>query len=112
MQLHGPPNFGPQWPTCQPLAFWTAESVLRACSQVQQHSFNCPYQAGSPRLHPNSNTANDAEVYELDLQEGDLVVMATDGVFDNLWDRDLEKILGSCYAVSGSPSLPGLGGSA
>ena len=40
------------------------------------------------------------------------MVMATDGVFDNLWDRDLEKILRSCYAVSGSPCLPRLGGSA
>ncbi len=46
---------------------------------MQQHSFNCPYQAGSPKLLPHSDTAEDAMVYELGLQEGDLVLMAFTG---------------------------------
>lgn len=68
-------------------------SRISSCVQIQQHSFNCPYQAGSPKLHPHSNNANDAEVYELDLKSHDLVVMATDGVLDNLWDEDLQDII-------------------
>ena len=46
---------------------------LPLLSQIQQHSFNCPYQAGSPKLLPNCNTADDAEVYELGLQAGDII---------------------------------------
>lgn len=71
--------------------------------QVQQHSFNCPFQAGSPKMHPKCNTANDADVYEIDLREGDVVVMATDGVFDNLWDSDLEKLIKSYTEASHLP---------
>ena len=50
-------------------------------------------------MHPKCNTANDADVYELDLSEHDLVIMATDGVFDNLWDHDLEKLIKSYLKV-------------
>ena len=72
--------------------------------QIQQHSFNCPYQAGSPKLHPHSNNANDAGVYELDLKSHDLVVMATDGVLDNLWDEDLQDIISAFDQVNSFPS--------
>lgn len=75
-------------------------------SQIQQHSFNCPYQAGSPKLLPNCNTADDAEVYELGLQAGDIIVMATDGVFDNLFTTDLEDIIGAYMTVIALPSIP------
>jgi len=76
-------------------------ALVRA--QIQQHSFNCPYQAGSPKLLPNSNTADDAQVYEIDLQPGDVVVMATDGVFDNLFTSDLENIIGAFKTVNPPP---------
>lgn len=75
------------------------------CLQVQQHSFNCPYQAGSPKLLPHCDTADDAMVYELGLQENDLVLMATDGVFDNLWDAELEALLATYLDVC-PPFLP------
>ena len=74
--------------------------------QIQQHSFNCPYQAGSPKLHPHSNNANDAEVYELDLQPHDVIVMATDGVLDNLWDEDLQDIISAFNQVHFHPLQP------
>lgn len=67
--------------------------------QVQRHSFNCPYQAGSPKLHPHTNGAKDAEVYELELRENDLVLMATDGIYDNLWDYDLEDVVSAYLEV-------------
>ena len=70
---------------------WRVSTV--AVTQVQQHSFNCPYQAGSRLLHPNSDCANSADCYEIVLVEGDMIVMATDGIFDNLWDKELEKIV-------------------
>jgi len=32
-------------------------------------------------------------VYELDLKAGDMLVLATDGVFDNLFTSDLEDVV-------------------
>ncbi len=55
---------------------------------------------------PNSNTADDAAVYELDLKAGDIVVMATDGVFDNLFTSDLEDIIGAFMTVIPSTRTP------
>lgn len=35
--------------------------------------------------------ALNADVYSFDVQNGDVVVMGSDGIFDNLWDSDLEE---------------------
>jgi protein phosphatase PTC7 len=51
-------------------------------SAPQQHSFNCPYQlsaAGGDRLA-------DADVGEVPVADGDVVVVGTDGLFDNVFD--------------------------
>eukprot|EP01066_Platyproteum_vivax_P017829 Platyproteum_vivax@DN7440_c0_g4_i1.p1 len=81
----------------------------------QQHSFNCPFQLsnypsaetiermpnqtdGLKRLaqllkahknNSNSDPPEGAEVYSFDIQEGDLVIMGTDGVLDNLFDWEI-----------------------
>ena len=68
--------------------------------QAQQHEFNMPYQLASPELHEDTDYAEDAEVFELDLQVGDVVVMATDGITDNLWDADFEKLVSAHMKVS------------
>jgi len=58
-------------------------------TKEQQHYFNCPYQIGSSRDVPE-----DAQkiVFD-DLQSGDIIVAATDGVFDNLFTDAIVKIV-------------------
>jgi serine/threonine protein phosphatase PrpC len=81
----------------------------------QQHSFNCPYQlrcipteADYPRLIAEGKQAlvravqrcsnkedvpEDAEKYILPVMVGDLLVLGTDGVFDNLHDEEVCELV-------------------
>ncbi|KAL2623278.1 hypothetical protein R1flu_003483 [Riccia fluitans] len=52
----------------------------------QQHYFDCPYQFSSE----SAQTAYDAASYELEVLEGDTIVMGSDGLFDNVYDADIE----------------------
>eukprot|EP00929_Paragymnodinium_shiwhaense_P057267 TRINITY_DN28660_c0_g1_i1.p1 TRINITY_DN28660_c0_g1~~TRINITY_DN28660_c0_g1_i1.p1 ORF type:complete len:388 (-),score=82.85 TRINITY_DN28660_c0_g1_i1:166-1236(-) len=57
----------------------------------QTHYFNCPYQLASSsavgELEP-------ADLIRIQVRAGDVIVAATDGVFDNLHDRQLQGIVG------------------
>lgn len=62
-------------------------------SPIQQHFFDCPYQFGSvPEFVEDSDTAEDADVFKLGVQEGDVVVLATDGLLDNVWPEDIAAL--------------------
>lgn len=88
-----------------------------ARTKDQQHSFNCPYQlarlpkpedfeklraAGKHALvravqsSPSSrqDVPRDAGVYSFPVKEGDLIVLGTDGVFDNLHDDEVCELVG------------------
>ncbi|KII72835.1 Protein phosphatase PTC7 [Thelohanellus kitauei] len=63
----------------------------------QQHYFNCPYQLGSePRsdklvrlmIRPGM-----AQVADIELKEGDMVIIASDGFFDNVFFREIIPIV-------------------
>jgi serine/threonine protein phosphatase PrpC len=58
-----------------------------------QHEFNMPYQLGHPALLPVTDYASSAEVYRPAVQHNDVLVMASDGLFDNMWDEDLEEVV-------------------
>ena len=58
------------------------EIVFR--SEERQYAFDHPYQCGTGYKLPYH-----AEVYFHQVQDGDVVIMATDGLFDNLYDRDV-----------------------
>ena len=72
---------------------------MRSGAQTQVHSFNCPFQLASAELWPQADSADDADVYEVDLQPGDIIVMGSDGLFDNMWDAELEKIVAAHLKV-------------
>jgi len=55
----------------------------------QQHGFNFPFQLGTG----STDGPDDAECVELQLQEGDVVVVATDGVLDNLFAEEIVAIV-------------------
>ncbi|KAL9642669.1 hypothetical protein ABK040_009748 [Willaertia magna] len=66
-------------------------------SETQQHRFNAPYQlticpperAGRCIM----NEPKDGSYHEMLLEEGDIVVLGTDGLFDNLFDYQILNIL-------------------
>jgi len=52
----------------------------------QQHGFQQPLQLGKP---DNGVDADDALFYDLTVQRGDLVVAATDGLWDNVFEHEV-----------------------
>ncbi|GAQ90129.1 hypothetical protein KFL_006040010 [Klebsormidium nitens] len=58
-------------------------------SPVQQHRFNFPFQLARTRGDPITS----AETFRLKAVPGDIVVMGTDGLFDNVFDFELLNIV-------------------
>ncbi|KAK9706681.1 hypothetical protein RND81_07G144300 [Saponaria officinalis] len=52
----------------------------------QEHYFDCPYQLSS---EASTQTYLDAVVTTVKLVEGDILVMGSDGLFDNVYDREV-----------------------
>lgn len=73
------------------------------CLQAQQHDFNMPFQLACPGPDQYSDTCEDACIYELELEAGDVVVLATDGVLDNLWDDQMAQLVAQSLGVCCSP---------
>ena len=62
--------------------------VVEFKSPPQQHSWNSPFQLGPESV----DRPEHASRHVIDLQEGDLIVTGTDGLFDNLFDEDVVRI--------------------
>ncbi|KAF5186193.1 phosphatase PTC7-like protein [Thalictrum thalictroides] len=61
------------------------------CSPVQHQGFNnCPYQLGNA---VKCDSPSLAEVLEVAIEVGDIVVAGTDGLFDNTFDSVIEEQL-------------------
>lgn len=68
--------------------------VLREGKEVfstsdQQHEFNYPYQVGYDQL----KDLDLAEKFKYDLLEGDIVLLASDGLWDNVYKKHIESIV-------------------
>ncbi|KAG0202647.1 hypothetical protein BGX28_004907 [Mortierella sp. GBA30] len=70
-------------------------------TEEQQHSFNYPYQLGTG----STDSPTDAQVFTVKVQSGDIVVMGTDGIFDNLFDEDILEEVVRCVNGGVDPSL-------
>jgi len=64
-------------------------------SEEQQHYFNCPYQLGTGC----DDTPDSARLEDVSIQPGDLILLATDGVFDNIFTDRIVDIVNSCEEV-------------
>ncbi|KAL0047610.1 hypothetical protein WJX82_007709 [Trebouxia sp. C0006] len=63
-------------------------------SKPLQHFFDCPYQfASCPDFTEDTDTPEDASEYELQLASGDVIIAATDGLWDNLHTAELLPLL-------------------
>ncbi|KAL4335488.1 hypothetical protein GQ457_07G033580 [Hibiscus cannabinus] len=56
----------------------------------QEHYFDCPYQLSSELI---GQTYLDAVVSSVELVEGDIIVMGSDGLFDNVFDGEIVSTL-------------------
>eukprot|EP00191_Tetraselmis_sp_GSL018_P006561 CAMPEP_0177609632 /NCGR_PEP_ID=MMETSP0419_2-20121207/19221_1 /TAXON_ID=582737 /ORGANISM="Tetraselmis sp., Strain GSL018" /LENGTH=216 /DNA_ID=CAMNT_0019104627 /DNA_START=186 /DNA_END=836 /DNA_ORIENTATION=- len=59
-------------------------------SPQQQHDFNFPYQLGN--ADGMSDPPEAAATFSVPVMEGDIVVAATDGVFDNLFADEIARV--------------------
>ncbi|KAK9806298.1 hypothetical protein WJX72_009199 [[Myrmecia] bisecta] len=55
-------------------------------SPQQEHSFGCPYQLGH---HPKADAPETAMLTTVPVAPGDVVILGTDGLFDNLSDEQI-----------------------
>jgi protein phosphatase PTC7 len=69
-------------------------------SQEQTHEFNFPFQVGSSGDNPRC-----AETHKHQLKDGDLIILATDGLWDNLTDDEILKVTNK-YSQSQKEFLP------
>ncbi|KIZ01643.1 putative PTC7 protein phosphatase [Monoraphidium neglectum] len=59
-------------------------------SRPLQHFFDCPLQLGAyPEFVDCTDTAAQAEVYEVPLQAGDVIVAGSDGLWDNAYEHEI-----------------------
>lgn len=72
----------------------TAGPKLKARSHEQTHGFNFPYQLGTG----SSDRPEHGDLSECRVDVGDLVLLASDGVFDNLDDAALCGVVGATDA--------------
>ncbi len=63
--------------------------VLR--STEQQHQFNFPYQLAC--AEGEAESPSQADAYSLNVQKGDIIVLGTDGLFDNLHDQTIVRLI-------------------
>ncbi|KAM6594720.1 hypothetical protein CsatA_002423 [Cannabis sativa] len=66
------------------------EGKLIYKSPTQQKRFNCPFQLGN---HKRSDGPECAVEMELGVKKGDVVVMGSDGLLDNLFDWEIQDII-------------------
>ena len=56
---------------------------LVAATTPQQHYFDCPFQLADKALIPVTDTPDAATTLDVPVEAGDLIMLASDGVFDN-----------------------------
>lgn len=74
---------------------WTERGRLRIAhrSKAGTHAFNCPHQLGV-HLGVELNSPADADVArDVPLMKGDLLLLATDGLFDVMYDLEILELI-------------------
>jgi len=79
---------------------------LAFCSPTGLHAFDTPFQLAAVPEHADAtDTVDDhAAVFEVGLQEGDWVVVATDGITDNLHPEEAAAVLPDAAVAAADPA--------
>lgn len=89
------------------------KAAVHSYSVPQTHGFNTPFQLSviPPRMRAQANVfggafledfPEDASVTNVQMQHGDVLMLATDGVFDNLNNQDILKLITSRMVMTGA----------
>lgn len=70
-------------------------------SKEQQHRFNCPYQVGTGKDHPYMGAD---EIHSV--LHNDIIIMGTDGVWDNAFDEEIMEIVKENLSDNGNLEDP------
>ena len=73
---------------------------LILASAAQQHAFNFPYQLGTG----SEQQPADGHAYSCELRVGDMLLLATDGLYDNLYDADIAEVMSELSRRGGTAS--------
>jgi protein phosphatase PTC7 len=73
-----------------------------------QHFFDCPLQFGAaPEFTSDTDTAADAQVYRLPVLPGDVIVLGTDGLLDNMHRDEILEVVAAAAACGGGGGAEG-----
>jgi protein phosphatase PTC7 len=61
-------------------------------TDIQEHAWNQPYQLSDPDFNV-ADLPEDALIFEIDVIPGDIIIMGSDGFWDNVWDSELEETI-------------------
>ncbi|GAX85130.1 hypothetical protein CEUSTIGMA_g12550.t1 [Chlamydomonas eustigma] len=86
------------------------EGQVVFASEAQQHVFNMPYQLSHPSIIESPDNADCADVSLVDVQPGDIIVMATDGLYDNVFDEEIARICVEALKARRTAALLALAG--
>lgn len=82
---------------CGVIAIRGSDVIFR--TSEQQHSFNFPFQLGTG----SKDQPADAMSFHVKVKEGDIVIVASDGLFDNLFDDEILDITVSLTEAARGP---------
>jgi serine/threonine protein phosphatase PrpC len=74
-------------------------------SEEQQHAFNFPYQLG---IRSRDEPAH-AQSFAVKVKKGDIIIMGSDGLYDNLFDKDILNLVRkhvSAHTIPGTAQRP------
>lgn len=83
---------------CRLLVWRDGKVVLHTTEQL--HDFNYPYQLGAR----SSVQPTDAAVLTLQLRPGDVIVLGSDGLFDNMTDQQVGESVAAAHRRANPPN--------
>lgn len=69
---------------------------------AQQHQFNCPFQLGCPRYYPETDSVDDVQRYDVSVSRGDVLIMGSDGLWDNVFLFEVARVCEELLMMEGS----------
>ena len=87
--------FRPTETRCQRTGEKKTELKIVAASVAQELRFNCPRQLAGRRRFGEQFVSEpaDGDVYTVPLMEGDVIVVASDGIYDNLYPQTIASVV-------------------
>jgi len=67
------------------------QGAIVCSTTAQRHDFNWPFQLGFHDFYPEADTPDDVDTYSVELDDGDALIMGTDGLWDNMTYFEVAK---------------------